>query len=197
MKFSQKKLLLIIAGSLATTPAFSADLDYFVGADVGVRLDGDLEISRNGQEQKEEMSTSAVLGFHGGFVYDDSHRVTVGLDYRGLNDDDKDSDSDRQVTTLFTKYDYMLPIKNDLYWTVGTKLGYQRQDGEDKIKDLNGGIVGVQTGLDFAFDSWKLGTEVAYLHHLEEAKGFNGDGEEVKFNIGDEVLVMFTFNYYF
>ena len=83
-----------------------------------------------------------VFGVEGGMTINQTHQISIGYDYRGTsvenNENSEGSDDDLEVGTLFTKYNYIVPITQKLAWTVGGKLGYEMFNADYDADDLNG-----------------------------------------------------------
>lgn len=187
-------------GFLIAPLAFNAmaDSDIFLGLDVGTRLSGQQEFydSVEGQQYNNDMAASLVFGVKTGMVFSDKHKVSIGYDYRGVSVKGVENDL-MEVGTIYGKYDYIVPITKNVGWTLGTKLGYEmvNNDGYD-MKDLNGLVYGVQTGLNYKIHNWTLGAEVSYLHHDAELN-INNEGNTASFKLGDETLFMTSLEYNF
>ncbi|WP_211235825.1 outer membrane beta-barrel protein [Psychromonas aquimarina] len=192
--FNKKSLTLIMMSTFAGA-AFASNpapqTEYFLGGDLGARLSGSIESEYNGIKTEEDMSSSLVFGLHGGVILNQTHKLTLGYDYRGVSQEGEGDDS-QEVGTIYSKYDYMVPIADSLKWTVGGKLGYEMLDADYDLSELDGVILGVQTGLDYRFNDWSVGTEAAYIYHTSDME-FEGDSVK----IGDEVLLMTNLAYHF
>ncbi|MFM2581041.1 transcriptional regulator [Vibrio fortis] len=196
---------------LATATTFNANAaanyEPFIGIDVGSRLSGQMESESTyyGTKSEKDLSSSMVFGVEGGMTINQTHQISIGYDYRGTsienNENSEGSDDDLEVGTLFTKYNYIVPITQKLAWTVGGKLGYEMFNADYDADDLNGIILGAQTGLNYRFQSWSIGTEVNYVYHTNEleAKWTEEDGSSYKdtLKVGDEWLLMANVKYHF
>ncbi|EGR2119974.1 transcriptional regulator [Vibrio cholerae] len=186
-------------GFLIAPLAFNAmaDSNLFLGLDVGTRLSGQKEFydSVEGQNNND-MAASLVFGAKAGMVFGEKHKVSLGYDYRGVSGQGVQNDL-MEVGTIYGKYDYIVPISKNAGWTLGTKLGYEmvNNDGYD-MKELNGLVYGVQTGLNYKIHNWTLGAEVSYLHHDAELN-INYEGNTASFKLGDETLFMTSLEYNF
>lgn len=190
-----KSLKLVTFGVLMATTAFTANAsenyDYFIGLDAGARISGKIEQDN----QDKDMSSSAVFGLRGGVIFNNAHQLSLGYDYRGTSEENS-SDDDLEVGTVYARYDYILPITEKLSWTVGGKLGYEMFNASNDVDELNGIVLGAQTGLSYRFSDWSIGTEVDYLYHTTEVTKGTGSNKTT-FKLGDEVLLMTNIQYHF
>lgn len=184
----------------------AANYEPFVGIDVGTRLSGQMESEFTYDETKgkTDLSSSMVFGVEAGMTINQTHQISIGYDYRGTSvENNENNDDELEVGTLFTKYNYIVPITQKLAWTVGGKLGYEmfNSEAEYDVDDLNGIVLGAQTGLDYRFHSWSIGTEVNYVYHTNEleTKWTGEDGKTYKYTqkVGDEWLLMANVKYHF
>ena len=201
MKNKTAALFALTALTAATTFNVNAAAKYesFVGIDAGARLSGQAESTYNGKEDDLDLKSSMVFGVEGGVILNRAHQFSIGYDYRGVGVDY--SDDDLEVGTLYTQYDYLVPITKKLAWTIGGKLGYEMYNSDfDNADELNGVVLGAQTGLNYRFNAWSVGTEVSYLHHTHEfeaSETYNGQTETSSYKIGDEVLLTANVKYHF
>lgn len=183
----------------------AANYEPFIGIDVGIRLSGQLESEStyDGTKSEEDLTSSMVLGVEGGMTINQTHQISIGYDLRGVsieNVENYENSDVLHVGTLFTKYNYIVPITQELAWTVGGKLGYEMFDADYDADDLNGIVLGAQTGLDYRFHSWSIGTEVNYVYHTNELEAkWTEDGKIYKDTrkVGDEWLLMANVKYHF
>ncbi|MDN3609483.1 outer membrane beta-barrel protein [Vibrio ostreicida] len=200
MKYTSKKLFTLAAFLAATSFGSSAanQYEYFVGIDAGARISGETDEEYDGVKSHEDLSSSVALGLRGGVTLNQKHQFSLGYDYRGTSVDN--SNSDLEVGTLYTRYDYLIPITQKLSWTIGGKLGYEMYNADDDVDDLDGAVLGAQTGLNYRFNDWSVGTEVSYLYHVNELEyewdEYNGHHKATS-KIGDEVLLMANIQYHF
>ncbi|KJY74571.1 transcriptional regulator [Vibrio coralliilyticus] len=194
-----KSLKLVTFGVLMATTAFTANAsenyDYFIGLDAGARISGTIEVETNGVNQDQDMSSSAVFGLRGGVIFNNAHQLSLGYDYRGTSEENN-SDSDLEVGTLYTRYDYLVPIMEKLSWTLGGKLGYEMFNASYDTHELDGVVLGAQTGLNYQFEQWSVGTEVSYLYHTTELTNEEGNTKTTS-KLGDEVFLMTNIQYHF
>ncbi|NOJ22775.1 outer membrane beta-barrel protein [Vibrio coralliilyticus] len=190
-----KSLKLVTFGVLMATTAFTANAsenyDYFIGLDAGARISGKIEQDN----QDKDMSSSAVFGLRGGVIFNNAHQLSLGYDYRGTSEENS-SDDDLEVGTVYARYDYILPITEKLSWAVGGKLGYEMFNASNDVDELNGIVLGAQTGLSYRFNDWSVGTEVDYLYHTTEVTQGTGSNKTT-FKLGDEVLLITNIQYHF
>ncbi len=201
-------LFALAALTAATAFNVNAAVKYepFVGIDVGARLSGQFESKYSGKqehvdlEEHVDLSSSMVFGVEGGVILNQAHQFSIGYDYRGVSREDYSND-DLEVGTLYTQYDYLVPITQNLAWTIGGKLGYEMYnsdfDGED---ELNGIVLGAQTGLNYRFNAWSVGAEVSHLYHTNEveySETYNDQKYTSSSKIGDEVLLTANVKYHF
>ncbi|MEF1245267.1 transcriptional regulator, partial [Vibrio campbellii] len=181
MKNKTAALFALTALTAATTFNVNAAAKYesFVGIDAGARLSGQAESKYDGKEDHLDLKSSMVFGVEGGVILNQAHQFSIGYDYRGVSVDY--TDDDLEVGTLYTQYDYLVPITQKLAWTIGGKLGYEMYNSDfDNADELNGVVLGAQTGLNYRFNAWSVGTEVSYLHHtheFESSETYNGQTE--------------------
>ncbi|AXB34276.1 transcriptional regulator [Vibrio campbellii] len=193
--------LFALAALAATTFNVNAAATYepFVGIDAGARLSGQAESKYDGKEDHLDLKSSTVFGVEGGVILNQAHQFSIGYDYRGVSVDY--TDDDLEVGTLYTQYDYLVPITQKLAWTIGGKLGYEMYNSDfDNADELNGVVLGAQTGLNYRFNAWSVGTEVSYLYHTHEFESsatYNGQTETSSYKIGDEVLLTANVKYHF
>ncbi|MGY3571261.1 hypothetical protein [Vibrio paucivorans] len=198
-----------------TSMAQAAPTDYFWGIDAGYTLSDTGNFKQLGSSVEDgnaidvyssEYSTSGglALGLYGGLILQDQHKISFG--YRAdssikevdLGDEDEDS-MFSTIHEFYAKYDYLVPITHSLDWTVGATLGYE----QSKVGILNpkGIMYGVQTGLEYRFTNWVLGTEVAYVkHNMEDSVEARFDAEnyaDLKVEYDDEVQLMTHIEYRF
>ncbi|MGR2668790.1 transcriptional regulator [Vibrio campbellii] len=201
MKNKTSALFALTALTAATTFNVNAAAKYesFVGIDAGARLSGQAESKYDGKEDHLDLKSSMVFGVEGGVILNQAHQFSIGYDYRGVSVDY--TDDDLEVGTLYTQYDYLVPITQKLAWTIGGKLGYEMYNSDfDNADELNGVVLGAQTGLNYRFNAWSVGTEVSYLHHtheFESSETYNGQTETSSYKIGDEVLLTANVKYHF
>ena len=189
-----KTVKLFALGALAAATTFGANAentyDYFVGFDAGTRVSGKLHQTKDnsGYNESGDLKSEPIVGFSGGMIINNHHRVKFGLAYDDFKFDEADEGIDRMTTTV--SYDYMLPIANKLSWTVGGHMGYEFFDSD--TDELDNFTYGIQTGLDYKLtQKWSLGTEVSYTAHEEvEYKRWNDQ-------IEDDVTIMANVQYHF
>lgn len=189
----------LIAASISSFNANAENAnDYFIGLDAGARLTGQIESNTSdGGSYNSDMSDSLVFGLRAGTIVNNTHKFSIGYEFRGTGEDG--STYAMYNNTVFGKYDYIVPISENLGWTIGGKLGYEMlSDNEEssKIEELNGIVVGAQTGLNYRFDKFSIGTELSYLHHTGEFEA-SSDYGSVSAKIGDETLLMTNVEYHF
>ncbi|MCG7490963.1 porin family protein [Vibrio sp. Of14-4] len=206
-----KTVKLFALGALAAATTFGASAentyDYFVGFDAGTHVSGKYHVENSGLDYGDSYSyndsvdtdPSFIAGISGGAIINDHHRIKLNLAYDALDLDGSNHTVDR--TDLSASYDYMLPIANKLNWTVGAHMGYEFFQSKYGWDELDGFTYGVQTGLDYRLTkNWSIGTEIAYTVHDETTDGTtyaNGDWENYKAQIEDDVTVMANVQYHF
>ncbi|WP_100751962.1 transcriptional regulator [Vibrio salilacus] len=188
----------LIAASFSSFSANAENTnDYFLGLDLGAVIGQQMETydSEFGSN-KQDLAPSLAFGVRGGTIVNNTHKFSIGYDYRGISYDNNPYEAD--INTVFGKYDYIVPISKNLGWTIGGKLGYEMlsdNDG-DYIKELNGIVVGAQTGLNYRFHDWSVGTELSYLHHTGEFE-VNNEYGSASTKLDDETLIMANVEYHF
>ncbi|OOF14910.1 hypothetical protein BZG84_13510 [Salinivibrio sp. PR932] len=198
-----KKFKILFFGAL-TSAAFIAnaeentDYQYFVGFDAGTNISGKQEITLDGSKHKFDIDNSPIVGLRGGVTYNNTHQFSLGIDYRSI-DREKFDYSDTEVATIYTRYDYLLPLTNNISWNIGGKVGYEEFFGDWQFDDFNHEmsdmVLGAQTGLNYKFDQWSVGAELNYLHHTGEYE-YEDSGVQQNVKFGDELMLMANVKYH-
>ncbi|OOF08235.1 MULTISPECIES: outer membrane beta-barrel protein [Salinivibrio] len=195
----KKTIPLLALTAITTFNASAAEkLEPFIGVDIGTRLSGNFESSYDESKTETDLADSLAFGIEGGVTLNEAHQISVGYDYRGTTEEH--TSDDLEVGTIYTKYNYLVPITQKLAWTVGGKLGYEKFYADFDADDFNGLVIGGQTGLNYRFNTWSVGTELSYLHHTNEFErkwSESGTQHTTSAKIGDEVLLMANIKYNF
>ncbi|WP_100751963.1 outer membrane beta-barrel protein [Vibrio salilacus] len=189
----------LIAASFSSFSANAGNTnDYFLGFDLGARISGQMDTydSEFGSN-KQDLRASLVYGVRGGAIVNNTHKFSIGYDHGRLIYEHNNPD-DADINTVFGKYDYIVPISKNLGWTIGGKLGYEMfSDNDGNYKELNGIVVGAQTGLTYRLaDDLSVGTEFSYLHHTREFE-VNNEYGSASMKLDDETLIMTNVEYHF
>lgn len=203
MQHKTYKLFALAALSAAAAFNVNAAINYepFVGIDVGTNLTGQVRSKINGPgvhtQEHIDLKTSTVFGLKGGVTLNQAHQFSIGYDYRELGMKNGYGEN-ADVNTFYTQYDYLVPITQKLAWTVGGKFGYETHSGFEDANELNGVVLGAQTGLNYRFNDWSIGTEVSYLTHLAETESLAPGGRiKYSYKIGNETFLTANVKYHF
>lgn len=173
-----------IFGSYATyldNPAFKVDygkVDY--GSDYTNTLYGH-------QAKQYTVGSGVILQQH--------HRFKFGYTFGDFKGRDQDKNNYYEHTnTLFTQYDYILPLNKNINLLAGGTAGYQFASNKDEKILFNGPVVGAQIGVEYRYQ--QFGFEVGYHYnvHLKDHK-YDEYGNKLTQN-NDQTLAMGV-NYYF
>ena len=143
-----KKLAIISTLALtavATTPAFAADAEWFVGAGVGYQEDNIKGVNaQNGEDTAYQLRAGAVLN--------DNHRVMGTYNYM-----DKSSQN-----MFLASYDYLLPVaqKVNLFAGVSAGVADSKIEGKSSTDFVWGGQVGAMYEIN---DKWSTDLTYRYL----------------------------------
>ncbi|EAR55441.1 hypothetical protein SKA34_13310 [Photobacterium sp. SKA34] len=130
-----------------------------------------------------------------GVILQQHHRVKFGYTFGDFKIRGEDQHSNYEHTnTLFTQYDYILPLNKNINLLAGATAGYQFASHKDEKVMFNGPVVGAQVGVEYRYQ--QFGFEVGYHYnvHLKDHK-YDEDGNKLTQN-DDQTLAMGV-NYYF
>ncbi|WP_318509722.1 outer membrane beta-barrel protein [Photobacterium leiognathi] len=185
-------LAALIVSSFAMNSAHAAvKLDYFVGADLGLRLSGGMMLKNTitDHESDNDLDNSAIYGIHGGVTLNDHHRITLGYTHEELSL--KDDSESTGLDTVKAKYDYVFNLTNNINLTAGANLGYEMAEDNS---NLDGMVYGIQTGVEYNLNHWSFGGELGYtLHNAED----DSTMAIFKASLQDEATLMTNVTYHF
>ncbi|WP_062263090.1 outer membrane beta-barrel protein [Endozoicomonas arenosclerae] len=184
--FYSLPLILMATGSQL---ASAADLEPFAGIDLGTYK---TKVKTKKPSTSDDIESRVVAGIHGGYIVNQNHRMTLGLDRKAYKAKDSHDSDDTDVWTGYMQYDYLVPVTQNITWNIGPRLGYEKFDS--KSKDFNGLVYGAQTGLEYKTGNWGFGGEVIYLAHDKEVKA---KGTSTKVKLDNETQLKLNVNYYF
>ncbi|MCW8334033.1 outer membrane beta-barrel protein [Vibrio paucivorans] len=206
MKLKYAVLGLAVVMGFASA-AQASQTDYFWGIDAGYTLPdtGNMKFKNVviddgvSMDESGQYSTSGglALGLYGGVVLNEHHKLSFG--YRAdssIQNLEASEEEDNTLSTIhefYTRYDYLVPITNALDWTVGGTLGYEQAKVGEVLKP-KGFLYGAQTGLEYRFTHWLIGTDVAYVKHGME-DGIKNEFGEVNVSFDDELQLMTHIEY--
>ncbi|KJG29089.1 porin family protein [Photobacterium angustum] len=182
-------LALVISAFAVTSAHAAVKQDYFVGADLGLRLSGAMEAKSALGNNDTDLDNSAIYGIHGGVTLNDHHRLTLGYTHEELAFKD-DSDS-TGLDTVKAKYDYVFNLTNNFNLTAGANLGYEMAEDNS---NLDGMVYGFQAGAEYNLNHWTFGGELGYtLHTAEDDSTF----ARLKTSLQNEATLMTNVTYHF
>ncbi|ELR66836.1 Outer membrane protein H1 [Photobacterium marinum] len=143
-----KKLTIISTLALATiaaSPAFAADTEWFVGAGVGYQDDSIKgEASQNGEDVTYQL--------RGGAIVNDHHRLMGTYSYMDKSSQDM----------FLASYDYLLPVAQKVNLFAGVSAGVADSEvaGNSSTDFVWGGQVGAMYKIN---DNWSTDLTYRYL----------------------------------
>lgn len=153
-----KTLKFLAIAALTTVSSYNANAaenyEPFVGVDVGTRLN-----SLGG--------SATEYGIKGGLTLGQAHQLSVGYNTRS------DDFYNININTIYSQYDYLVPITQNLTWNIGGKLGYEKSSESQ----INGVVLGAQTGINYRLSNWSIGSDLGYLHHTGGTDSAEMDAE--------------------
>lgn len=181
-------LAVLIVSTFAISSAHAAvKQDYFLGADLGLRLSGGIGVETDLGNADFSFDHSAIYGLHGGVTLNDHHRLTLAYTHEELSFAGTGITSG--LDTIKQKYDYVFNLSNNLNLTAGANVGYEMAEDNS---NLNGMVYGVQTGIEYNLNHWSFGGELGYTLHDAEASS-----DYFKSSLENEATLMTSVTYHF
>ncbi|EGU9030403.1 outer membrane beta-barrel protein [Vibrio parahaemolyticus] len=151
----------IILATMAASPVFAADTDWFGGVGVGYQNDHQSH-NQNGEDVTTQL--------RGGAIINDHHRVMGTYGYM---------DKSEQHSFL-ASYDYMVPVYKDISLFAGVSAGAAKNDinGHSSTDFVYGGQVGASYKIN---ENWSTDLTYRYLDQDYDEKDTKVDNSQQVF----------------
>lgn len=205
--YKMQKILgsVALAGALFVANANAADVKPFAGLEVGKTSAGEeatAEIPSKGFSYSASDSVGGVfIGFKGGAILDDMHRLSLHLATHGYKDAD--------ATSIVAGYDYLHRVNDRAKLFAGVHLGSLSLDIDEDDDDdfeygtVSGAMYGFQFGYIHELDS-NFEFEVGLKYSIVSAdKTYSNpidsvpEEHSIKYKIKNALMIGVGFNYKF